>query len=44
MPVYNVEKYIALAVHSVYAHDVPLELIVIDDGSVDGTLESLIPW
>ena len=44
MPVYNGEKYIARAVQSVYAQDVPLELIVIDDGSVDGTWEGLIPW
>ena len=44
MPVYNGEKYIARAVQSVYAQDVPLELIVIDDGSVDGTREVLIPW
>ena len=44
MPVYNGEKYIARAVQSVYAQDVPLELIVIDDGSVDGTWEVLIPW
>ena len=44
MPVYNGEKYIAQAVQSVYAQDVPLELIVIDDGSVDGTREVLIPW
>lgn len=44
MPVYNGEKYIARAVQSVYAQDVPLELIVIDDGSADGTREVLIPW
>ena len=44
MPVYNGEKYIARAVQSVYAQDVPLELIIIDDGSVDGTREVLIPW
>lgn len=44
MPVYNGEKYIARAVQSVYAQDVPLELIIIDDGSVDGTREALIPW
>ena len=37
MPVYNGEKYIAQAVQSVYAQNIPLELIVIDDGSVDGT-------
>ena len=44
MPVYNGEKYIAQAVQSVYAQNIPLELIVIDDGSVDGTREVLIPW
>lgn len=44
MPVYNGEKYIAQAVQSVYAQNIPLELIVIDDGSVDGTREALIPW
>ena len=44
MPVYNGEKYIAQAVQSVYAQNIPLELIVIDDGSVDGTWEALIPW
>lgn len=32
MPVYNGEKYIAQAVQSVYAQNIPLELIVIDDG------------
>ena len=37
MPVYNGEKYITQAVQSVYAQNVPLELIVIDDGSTDGT-------
>ena len=42
--VYNGEKYIAWAVQSVYAQDVPLELIIIDDGSVDGTRKALIPW
>ena len=31
MPVYNGEKYIAQAVQSVYAQNIPLELIVIDD-------------
>ena len=44
MPVYNGEKYIARAVQSVYAQNIPLELIVIDDGSVDGTRVALIPW
>ena len=41
MPVYNGAKYIKQAVDSVYNQDVPLELIVIDDGSVDGTKEVL---
>ena len=44
MPVYNGEKYIAQAVQSVYAQDLPLELIVIDDGSTDGTRSALRPW
>ena len=44
MPVYNGAKYICQAVESVYAQDVPLELIVIDDGSTDGTREVLAPW
>lgn len=37
MPVYNGEKYIKQAVDSVFAQEVPLELLVIDDGSTDGT-------
>ena len=44
MPVYNGEKYIAQAVRSVYAQNVPVELIVIDDGSTDGTKAVLAPW
>lgn len=44
MPVYNGAKYIAQAVQSVYSQNVPLELIVIDDGSTDGTKEALSPW
>ena len=44
MPVYNGEKYIAQAVQSVYAQNVPLELIVIDDGSTDGTRSALKSW
>ena len=44
MPVYNGEKYITQAVQSVYAQNVPLELIVIDDGSPDGTRSALRPW
>lgn len=37
MPVYNGEKYIKKAVESVFAQEVPLELLVIDDGSSDNT-------
>lgn len=37
MPVYNGEKYIQRAVDSVFEQKVSLELIVIDDCSVDGT-------
>ncbi len=37
IPVYNGEKYICQAVDSALAQDVPLEVIVIDDGSQDGT-------
>ncbi len=41
MPVYNGEKYIKQAVESVYQQGVPLELLVIDDGSTDHTQEVL---
>jgi teichuronic acid biosynthesis glycosyltransferase TuaG len=41
MPVYNGEKYIRQAVESVFCQEVPLELLVIDDGSSDGTNEVL---
>ena len=37
IPVYNGEKYICQAVDSAFAQDVPLEVIVIDDGSRDAT-------
>ena len=37
MPVHNGGKYIRDAVESVFAQEVPLELLVIDDGSVDDT-------
>lgn len=37
MPVYNGEKYIRQAIESVFIQDVSLELLVIDDGSCDGT-------
>ena len=41
MPVYNGEKYIKQAVESVYQQGIPLELLVIDDGSTDHTQEVL---
>ena len=41
MPVYNGEKYIKQAVDSVFCQGVPLELLVIDDGSTDNTWEVL---
>lgn len=41
MPVYNGEAYIRQAVESVFAQEVPLELLVIDDGSTDGTEKCL---
>lgn len=41
MPVYNGEKYIKQAVDSVFCQEVPLELLVIDDGSTDNTKEVL---
>lgn len=44
MPVYNGEAYIAQAVESVFAQDVPLELLVIDDNSTDSTRKALAPY
>ena len=45
MPACNVEKYIVEAVESVLAQTVPFhELIIIDDGSTDGTAEVLTPF
>lgn len=41
MPVYNGAKYIKKAVDSVFCQGVPLELLVIDDGSTDETQEVL---
>ena len=39
MPVYNTEKYIAQAIESALCQQVPLELLIIDDGSTDRTAE-----
>lgn len=44
MPVYNGADYIKKAVDSVFAQEVPLELLVIDDGSSDGTEEVLAAY
>ena len=41
MPVYNGAATIRQAIDSVYRQNVPLELLVIDDGSTDQTLEIL---
>ncbi len=41
MPAYCAEKYIRQAVDSVLAQQVPLEVIVVDDASADGTREVL---
>lgn len=41
MPVYNGASTIRQAVESVFRQDVPLELLVIDDGSSDQTVEIL---
>jgi glycosyltransferase involved in cell wall biosynthesis len=40
VPVYNGERFLAAALDSIFAQDYrPLEVIVVDDGSVDGTAE-----
>ena len=44
MPVHNGEKYIKDAVESVFAQNVPLELLVIDDGSSDNTEKVLAAY
>lgn len=41
IPVYNGEAYICQAVDSVLAQELPLEILVIDDGSTDGTAQKL---
>jgi glycosyltransferase involved in cell wall biosynthesis len=40
VPVYNGERYLALALKSIFEQDYhPLEIIVVDDGSVDGSAD-----
>ena len=41
MPVYNGGSTIRQAVESVFCQNIPLELLVIDDGSTDQTSEVL---
>ncbi len=44
MPVHNGEKYIRDAVESVFVQELPLELLVIDDGSSDNTEKVLAAY
>jgi glycosyltransferase involved in cell wall biosynthesis len=45
IPAYNCEAYIARAVQSVFdQHHTDLELIVVDDGSSDATVQALAPF
>ena len=37
MPVYNGERYIGKAIESALGQEVPVEVLVIDDCSADGT-------
>lgn len=41
IPCYNAERYVVAAVRSVLAQGQPLEVIVVDDGSQDGSVETL---
>jgi glycosyltransferase involved in cell wall biosynthesis len=45
IPTYNVARYVSCAVESALAQSYrPLEVIVVDDGSTDGTAEALKPF
>lgn len=41
VPVYNVEKYLTTCLESILSQDVSLEVICVDDGSSDGSLDIL---
>lgn len=45
IPCYNAESYIDTAIQSVFSQDYPtVELVVVDDGSTDGSREAILSW
>lgn len=44
IPAYNRERLVGEAIDSVLAQEVPLELIVVDDGSTDGTADVIASY
>lgn len=44
IPAYNCAGYIGQALDSVFAQKVPLEVLVVDDGSTDGLWEAIEPY
>jgi glycosyltransferase involved in cell wall biosynthesis len=42
IPVWNCEAYVAEAVTSVLAQDRPLQIVLVDDGSTDGSVEAAL--